>query len=194
MNNYGITVHPLLRTLNVLRECLMGNEITAVQRSSTGDAQEHDDVSGQHKGQTGGRHGAGHQQGWSHHPSAPSVYLAQKPSRKVPGRQHLSTFLHWKLFDNTSHLLKEELGFVNSHAEDILIIMNQIGRLLFSEEKISNAWQEIFWGPWAPEKAPHQIFPGLLTFQNAHIWNKPVTEGQIRYDSSSVRFLEQSSS
>lgn len=94
MNNYGITVHPLLRTLNVLRECLMGNEIRAVQRSSTEDAQEHDDVSGQHKGQTGAGHGAGHQQGWSHHPSAPSVYLAQKPSRKVPGRQHLSTFLH----------------------------------------------------------------------------------------------------
>lgn len=86
MNNYGITVHPLLRTLNVLRDCLMGNEIRAVQRSSTGDAQEHDDVSGQQKGQIGGGHGAGHQQGWSRHPSAPSVYLAQKPSRKVPGR------------------------------------------------------------------------------------------------------------
>lgn len=53
-----------------------------------------------------------------------------------------NTCLHFSienLVDNTSHLLKEELGFVNSHTEDILIIMNQIGRLLFSEEKISNA-------------------------------------------------------
>lgn len=28
------------------------------------------------------------------------------------------------LVDNTSHLLKEELGFVKSHTEDILMIMD----------------------------------------------------------------------
>lgn len=37
------------------------------------------------------------------------------------------------LVDNTSHILKEELDFVDSHTEDILIITNQIGRLLFSD-------------------------------------------------------------
>lgn len=48
-----------------------------------------------------------------------------------------NSFLHFSIENfagNTSHLLKEELAFVNSHTEDILI-MDQIGRHFFSDVK-----------------------------------------------------------
>lgn len=45
-----------------------------------------------------------------------------------------NSFLHFSIENfagHTSHLLKEELGFINSHTENILIIMDQIGRHFF---------------------------------------------------------------